>query len=110
MGILNLNVGGRFTRGIGLFFVRNIVFDALYPVSALSEFGMKRENPKIWKNRMGEKISKSYKDKERKTLFIVYFYWRISNNCSIMQNIYILKGESREVRNEDCVSGFDSGF
>jgi hypothetical protein len=59
---------------------------------------------------MGEKISKSYKDKERKTLFIVYFYWRISNNCSIMQNIYILKDESREVRNEDCVSGFDSEF
>ena len=57
---------------------------------------------------MGEKISKSYKDKERKTLF--YFYWIISNNCSIMQNIYILKDESREVRNEDCVSGFDSEF
>lgn len=56
------------------------------------------------------KISKSYKDKERETLFIVYFYWRISNNCSIMQNIYILKDKSREVRNEDCVSGFDSGF
>lgn len=57
-----------------------------------------------------QKISKSYKDKERETLFIVYFYWRISKNCSIMQNIYILKDESREVRNEDCVSGFDSGF
>lgn len=69
-----------------------------------------RENPKMPENGIGEKISKSYKDKERETPFIVYFYWRISNNCSIMQNIYILKDKSREVRNEDCVSGFDSGF
>lgn len=57
-----------------------------------------------------QKISKSYKEEEWETLFIVYFYWRISKNCSIMQNIYILKDKSREVRNEDCVSGFDSGF
>ena len=69
-----------------------------------------REKQKIRENGIGEKISKSYKDKERETPFIVYFYWRISNNCSIMQNIYILKDKSREVRNEDCVSGFDSGF
>lgn len=83
------NSGGKTTKGIGIGYVK---------IQKCRRTGYEK------------KISKSYKDKERKTLFIVYFYWRISNNCSIMQNIYILKDESREVRNEDCVSGFDSGF